>query len=256
MFELATELLPQKQQQSGGVETEAETRDGAGPIAFIASLRQNDALAPWAPAVSEDLFISLFLVLGAARRNWYDAPRKPLDVERHCALARAIDAFGRAEQFVWSGVDVIAWVRGGGLMFHNGRIARVGGVDDEMEEDSGGEQESDSDDGRFAGSMSSFVGEDMEDEMEDGVDALFAGQMRSMTVEDASKGREDKGDAAAREREDARRKLDLTLDQVVESMRLLNIAFDEVALAESFAALRIHDGEWPGRRQKEHRRFF
>ncbi|KAG7291996.1 hypothetical protein NEMBOFW57_002026 [Staphylotrichum longicolle] len=246
MFELARQLLPQ-QQRSRGTETEAAAWDGIGPIAFIASLRQHEALAPWAQAVSDDLFISLFLVLGAARRNWYDTPRKPLDVAQHCELARAIDAFGRAETFEWTGVDVVAWIRGGGLMFHGNKMAGRNADDErrgkheEMDEEEGSDQESDLNDGRLARSMSSLMVADAEEKMDEEVDGPFGRQMRSLTVEDTRKDTKDKGDTTIRKRQDARRQIDLTLDQVVESMRLLNTAFDEAELAESFAAMHIRD---------------
>lgn len=244
MFELGKELLPQQQRSGGpGVEEVRDSTDKPGPIAFIASLRQHEALAPWAQAVSEDLFISLFLVLGAARRNWYDTPRKPLDVAQHCELARTIDTFGRAETFEWTGVDVVAWIRGGGLMFHGNKMAGRNADDErrgqheEMDEEEGSDQESDLDDGRLARSMSSLMVADAEEKMDQEVDGPFGRQMRSLTVEDTRKGTKDKGDTTIRKRQDARRQIDLTLDQVVESMRLLNIAFDEAELAESFAAM-------------------
>ncbi len=80
--------------------TELMRKDGPGskfnkdePIAFMRLLRTRPGLRePWLRRRTR-LFTTLFLVLRCARRNWHNNPRPPYDIEQHCKMARAIDAY-------------------------------------------------------------------------------------------------------------------------------------------------------------------
>ncbi|AEO66259.1 uncharacterized protein THITE_2019070, partial [Thermothielavioides terrestris NRRL 8126] len=82
IFEEATELLP----QYGGMFNK-------DPIAFMRLLRGRPALRDVWMRRSADLFASVFVILRAARKAWFEDPRPPFETNEHCKLARAIDAF-------------------------------------------------------------------------------------------------------------------------------------------------------------------
>jgi hypothetical protein len=230
MFDVATELLPQQ--------NPTEPSRTINPIPFLLSLRKHASLQPWARAVSKSLFISLFLVLRAARANWHKNPREPFDLGKHCQLARAIDTFIRADPFAWhSAVPLLGWAVCGGLQFHDSsrRDDPMEGKDDPMEEDGEGGiggDDSGSDEEALFVKQTCFVpmGEGMEDEEEQA-------SLNNSTDSAVS--------------EEARRRFQLSYEQVVEGMRLLNIDVDETALTEAFAKLRIYEESQPasGRRR-------
>jgi hypothetical protein len=61
------------------------------------------------------MFFTVFLTLRAARQNWHKNPRVPFNIEDHCQLARAIDAFLEVDKFNWGSRDVIHVFRRGRL---------------------------------------------------------------------------------------------------------------------------------------------
>jgi hypothetical protein len=233
MFDVATELLAQQ--------IPTNPSSATNPIPFLLSLRKHESLQPWARAVSKSLFISLFLVLRAARANWHRNPREPFDIGKHCQLARAIDAFDRVDPFAWhSAVPLLGWAVCGGLQFHDGsRSHDQAKVDEEDEEDSQG-----------AAGEGISCGDGGSDE-----DGLFVKRSCFVSMDEDM---EDMGVRAALKKDtdnvagdEARRHFQLSYEQVVEGMRLLNIDVDETALTEAFAKLRIYEESQPasGRRR-------
>ncbi|KAK4135797.1 hypothetical protein BT67DRAFT_349612, partial [Trichocladium antarcticum] len=87
LFEEATKLL---QADAAGIFKNT-------PIRLIASLTNRPALQHWVKALSIYRLVSLFLILRAARLNWFDTPREPYMTEQHCRVARAIDDFRAAD---------------------------------------------------------------------------------------------------------------------------------------------------------------
>lgn len=80
------------------------------PIRLIASLTNRPALLHWVKALSIHRLVSLFLILRAARLNWFDTPREPYMTEQHCRVARAIDDFRAADTMNWSAQGVADWL--------------------------------------------------------------------------------------------------------------------------------------------------
>lgn len=89
------------------------------PIAFIKSLKDRSALQDWAgDKIYPERFASLFLTLRASRLSWHETPRQPLNVELHCRVARAIDAFRKFEEaglLNWSAPQTAEWAICGSL---------------------------------------------------------------------------------------------------------------------------------------------
>ncbi len=204
MFEVATDIL-QKQQKRQSPH-DLTTITVTDPITFLCQLRLYDSLWSWAQAVDERLFVSLFLVLRSARQNWHNA-RIPFNIAEHCRLARAIDAFNNvATDLKWNSVDVVAWIRKGGLLFLPTMPDTTTATDEQAKT---ADDDSDSDDSDTA--------------MPDLDDLPTATAPTPLT----------------KDQEAHRRRFNLTLEQVLESMRLLNIDVDQTALTEAFRRLNI-----------------
>ena len=140
IFEEATNLL-----QQGKDETTTFKDD---PISFIASLQGRPTLHTWAHSFTPDLFISLFLVLRAARQTWYERPLPPFAIEKHRKVARAIDAFNAVDAINWGELGVVQWLIRGGLKCSAQRAGNTSMDVDGDGKNKGGESDSD-DDGLF-----------------------------------------------------------------------------------------------------------
>ncbi|KAK0671484.1 hypothetical protein QBC41DRAFT_386144 [Cercophora samala] len=101
----------------------------------------------WARLVPPELFYKIFMILRAARRCWFEAPREPFAVEEHCALARNIDRFFEVDMLNWGDFAMVQFVVRGGL----GDLgAGAGGEQDDEVVDifaGDGEDEEDEEDG-------------------------------------------------------------------------------------------------------------
>ncbi|KAK0737354.1 hypothetical protein B0T21DRAFT_410807 [Apiosordaria backusii] len=157
IFAAATELT-REIIESGEIEQNADTmvflnklklRVGTVPVA-LAGGGTSMGVGSWARLLPSELFFKIFMILRAARRCWFDAPREPFAVEEHCALARNIDRFFEVDMVNWGDFAMVQWVTRGGL----GDLGVGGGAeqDDEV--------------------VDIFVGAEEEDEEEENGDAM------------------------------------------------------------------------------------
>ncbi|KAK4034551.1 hypothetical protein C8A01DRAFT_18672, partial [Parachaetomium inaequale] len=142
IFEEATKL----QQESG--------RSGQftnEPVAFIQALQFRPSLRDLWRRRNVTLFIRLFLVLRAARVNWHKNPRPPSDIEKHCKIARAIDAFLEIESLNWNNFAGLKWLVDGGreIMKPDEENDRAEADGEQASDDEDGDDASDSDDSLF-----------------------------------------------------------------------------------------------------------
>ncbi|KAK3898731.1 hypothetical protein C8A05DRAFT_18731 [Staphylotrichum tortipilum] len=178
------------------------------PIDFFRLLRNRAIVRRWAMGITENLFISLFLVLRAARQKWHDNPRHPLEIDKHCRIARAIDVFNRVDPMKWNGVAVVEWIRKGGLMFQSASATP---------------------------NAPQTIGDDTaakDADMPDLSDLAHPAAPDDSTATNNDSNKDDPDDPVPANRH-------LTPEQVIASMRLLNIDVDQTALTEVFGRLNI-----------------
>jgi hypothetical protein len=112
----------------------------ADPIAFVKWVQTTrPALKLWAGDLSPNYFVLLFVALCAARQKWHDNRRPPFDVEEHCKVARAIDAFHEFGGLDWTGPAVAYWLLRAGVVGKNTRGRDNDAAGDETDTSQNGE---------------------------------------------------------------------------------------------------------------------
>lgn len=89
------------------------------PVSLLTALHRNEYYSQqWSRTISGYHFTMLFLVIRAARENWFLTPQLPADINIHpCELARAIDKFNEVDTLDWSSAYIMQhldWLRGRG----------------------------------------------------------------------------------------------------------------------------------------------
>jgi hypothetical protein len=180
-------------------------------IFFLKTLRTRPALQPWAEGLCDNYFIILFLALRGARQIWHENPREPFNIEEHCQVARAIDAFREVDTLDWDSPAVREWLMLGGSKYRDEDLQFA-----EREDDAGG------DDGAAASHASGGGDED---------DKLFVKQDHPISQDMGHKteiGAE--WERMRRELEEATRQLRPKID-----MRAAEVAFRKMCLEDRVA---------------------
>jgi hypothetical protein len=74
--------------------------------------------------------IILFLALRGARQIWHENPGEPFNIEEHCQVARAIDAFREVDTLDWDGPAVRERLVLGGSKYRDNDLHFAAGQDD------------------------------------------------------------------------------------------------------------------------------
>jgi hypothetical protein len=171
------------------------------PLEFMKILRKRPSLREPWLRRQAHFLLTVFIILRAARGNWHKTPRPPTDIDKHCKTALAIDAFLEAEDFYWSSLSTVEWF-----------VNEKGGLDlirpvweDDSEE---GEGQDDNEE--------IWDGEKISDD--------------DMFVEEVASASEEPG-----------RSPKISLEQLVEGMRRLNIEVNKTALTDAFAKLCVNE---------------
>jgi hypothetical protein len=220
IFEEATELMG----QDGGSES------GGNPVEFMRSLRARPGLRELWRRRNLAMFTSVFLVLRCARLNWHKTPRAPYNVDEHCKTARAVDAFLAVDNLAWSDLDGLRWFVSDGVDLIKPPAQQQEEEEEETEEGGGQAERSESGQGGESDSDSGTVG-------------IFVKRTCPVPPEDEGEtgGERDNFGSNGGAGKGSGWQLQLSLEQIVEGMRRLNIDVDETALTEAFARLRIQD---------------
>jgi hypothetical protein len=154
-------------------------------------------------------------------------PRLPHDIAQHGKTARAIDAFLAVDNLNWGGHKVIEWLLRSGVDLVKSGAGRdameveggmTGAEDDVMEVEQGDDSDDDSDDGIFVKQdYTSLAYSNLEE-------GVLPDESANPLAEPAA------APAAAPQ---------VSVEEVVEGMRRLNIEVDQADLAEAFGKLRI-----------------
>jgi hypothetical protein len=171
------------------------------PLEFMKILRKRPSLREPWLSRQAHFLLTVFIILRAARGNWHKTPRPPTDIDKHCKTALAIDAFLEAEDFYWSSLSTVEWF-----------VNEKGGLDlirpvweDDSEE---GEGQDDNEE--------IWDGEKISDD--------------DMFVEEVASASEEPGGPPK-----------ISLEQLVEGMRRLNIEVNKTALTDAFAKLCVNE---------------
>jgi hypothetical protein len=124
MFAEATKLLQQPATVTGI----------NSPVILLTVLHRNRPVRLWTRTIRGYHFTMLFLIIRAARENWFLTPQLPGDINTQpCKLARAIDEFNKVDTLDWGSAYIMQhldWLQGRGGRILSMEIER--GEDDVM----------------------------------------------------------------------------------------------------------------------------